>query len=82
MHENRYRLAENPRKVFANRKAASRQFSFRSKRKFENSVTQSKTKGERISFTFIPNVVAYPNDVKFSRNEPIARIHICVPCGW
>lgn len=58
MHENRYRLAENPRKVFANRKAASRQFSFRSKRRLENSVTQSKTKGERISFTFVPNVVA------------------------
>lgn len=38
-------------KTFANRKVASQSISFRSKRRRENSMTQSKTKGERISFT-------------------------------
>lgn len=63
-------LAENPRKFLRIGKLLLNQFSFRSKRRLENSMTQSKTKGERISFTSL----LIRTMVKFSRNEPIARI--------
>lgn len=77
IHENRYRLAENPRKVFANRKAAPRQFSLRSKRRLENSATHVSQRPKAREFHLRrSDVVACPNDVKFSKNEPIARRYL------